>query len=241
MTPRSGGRSGVISGGRESRQAVAPDRTRLVVTLAGQGARMRWLMILGGRAGWALIVGCLCIASPIEASQSGRSAEASGRRVEDIYIARSMRESRVAAGDFCAEARTGFGSPRFEDRYTLRSTATRSSDGLMVDANVQTIGSLRACFGSTPDQTLSTFYAEGALGAVTFTGRGECRSVRQDFPEPGMTVYRCFLELSDLPGGYVGGQLTTNTMGSRNALGDETDPPGYTQPSIATIRVWRRR
>jgi hypothetical protein len=54
-------------------------------------------------------------------------------------------------------------------------------------------------------------------------------------------VQRCFMELSGLPAPYVGGQLTTNTVGSRNALGDRTDPPGYTQPSIATIRLWKRR
>ena len=30
-------------------------------------------------------------------------ARASDRRVEDIYIARSLRESRVTATDFCAE------------------------------------------------------------------------------------------------------------------------------------------
>jgi len=168
-----------------------------------------------------------------------RSSTAAG--VEDIYVARSLRESRVMPADFCAEARTGFGSSRFEDRYTFRSIATRAQDGLMVDANVKTVGSLHACFGATPDPTLTRFYAEGALGTVTFTGRGECRTAKQDYPEPGMTVFRCFLELSDLPSGYVGGQLTTNTVGSRNVLGEQSDPPGYTQPSIATVRLWKRR
>jgi len=27
----------------------------------------------------------------------------------------------------------------------------------------------------------------------------------------------------------------------RKPIGDESDPPGYAQPSIATIRLWRRR
>jgi hypothetical protein len=87
-----------------------------------------------------------------------------------------------------------------------------------------------------------SFYGGGALGAVTFTGRGECRYVKQDYPEPGIAVLRCFLELSDLPKEYVGGLLTTNSItSSKNLLGEKTDPPGYTQSSIATVRLWRRR
>jgi len=54
-----------------------------------------------------------------------------------------------------------------------------------------------------------------------------------------MTVFRCYLELRDLPTGYVGGQLTTNTVVSRQGIGESSDPPGYVQPSIATIRLWR--
>ena len=84
-----------------------------------------------------------------------------------------------------------------------------------------------------------TFYGEGALGAVTFTGRGECRYAKRDYPEQGLLVMRCFLDLSDISGGRIGGQLTTNTMNSRNNLGDKTDPLGYTQSSIATIRLWK--
>ena len=189
----------------------------------------------------ALILGGLQMTLATEAFQSDRPRKASDSRVEDIYIARSMRESRITPTAFCAEGRSGFGSPISEDQYTFRSTATRGSDGLMTDANVQTIGRLHACFGSTSDPALRSFYAEGVLATVTFTGRGECRTAKEDYPEPGMRVVRCFLELRDLPSGYVGGQLTTNTMGSRNELGDETDPPGYIQPSIATIRLWKRR
>ena len=51
---------------------------------------------------------------------------------------------------------------------------------------------------------------------------------------------RCFLDLH-ISGGYIGGQLTTNTMRSRQLIGVITDPPGYTQNSIATIRLWKRR
>lgn len=161
--------------------------------------------------------------------------------VEDIYIARSMRESQVTPTEFCRQARTGFGNATLEDVYSFRSTITRASDGLMTDTDVNTVGRLRACFGTTSDPATLNFYGEGVLGSVTFTGRGECLAVKQDYPEPGLVVARCFLELRDLPSGYVGGQLTTNTMRSRNVTGETTDPPGYTQLSIATVRLWKRR
>jgi len=64
---------------------------------------------------------------------------------------------------------------------------------------------------------------------------------KKDFPEPGLSVFRCFLEIQNLPEGYVGGQLTTNTVVSRRSIGEVSDPPGYIQPSIATIRLWKKR
>jgi len=85
------------------------------------------------------------------------------------------------------------------------------------------------------------FFAEGALGPVSFTGRGECRMAKKDFPEPGLSVFRCFLEIQNLPEDYVGGQLTTNTVVSRRSIGEVSDPTGYIQPSIATIRLWKKR
>ena len=188
-----------------------------------------------------LLGGLLAMSSATEAFQGSSSSSASDGRVEDIYIARSMRESRVTPTEFCAQARIGFGGARFEDQYTFRSTETRASDGLMVNTNVSTIGRLHACFGSTSDPATSNFYAEGGLGGVSFTGSGECRRAKQDYPEPGIALLRCFLELRDLPDGYIGGQLTTNTVGSRNLIGENSDPPGYTQPSIATVRLWKRR
>ncbi len=189
-----------------------------------------------------LLLGGLCaVTSTTEAFQRLPSSSAPEGRVEDIYIARSMRESRVTPTEFCAQVRIGFGGATFEDQYTFRSTATRASDGLMVNTNVNTIGRLHACFGSTSDPSTSNFYAEGALGRVPFTGSGECRRAKEDYPEPGIAVFRCFLELRDLPKEYVGGQLTTNSVVSRNTIGEKSDPPGYTQPSIATVRLWKRR
>jgi hypothetical protein len=169
------------------------------------------------------------------------SANAEGQSVEEIYVVRSLRLSREAASPFCAAERTGFPNARTEDHYKFQSIAVDAENGMVTDANVRTVGILHACFGPTDDPALFNFYAEGALGNVSFQGRGECRTPKRDYPEPGANIHRCFLEISNLPPGYVGGQLTTNTVTSKQSIGLVSDPPGYVQPSIATIRLWRQR
>jgi hypothetical protein len=169
------------------------------------------------------------------------SALDAGGAVEDIYVVRSLRLSRIEATRFCAASRTGFAGMTTEDQYNFQSVRTKTSDGTVSDANVETVGTLHACFGATADPTRFSFYAEGALGGTPFTGQGDCLMARQDFPEQGLRLFRCFLDLSGLPEPYVGGHLTTNTVTSKRSTGDVSDPPGYVQPSIATIRLWKKR
>ena len=176
-------------------------------------------------------------------AQDAREAQpAASTQVEEIYVVRSVRESSTAPTEFCAQERIGFGGVTGESRFTFRSTATQASDGRMTDTNVKTIGSLHSCFTSpTPDAIVSKWYGEGTLVSTPFKAIGECRLGKPDFPERGLTAMNCRLDLSGLPSGYVGGLLTTNTMWSLKGQGMETDPPGYTQASIATIRLWRKR
>lgn len=162
------------------------------------------------------------------------------RSVEEIYVVRSFRESRDAVTPFCAAKRVGFSGATLEDRYTFRSVAISETSGLMTNADVATVGTLHACFGPVSSTNLYNFYADGVLNAVSFSGRGECVIAQRDYPEAGLMVHRCFLQLGQLPEPFVGGQLTTNTIVSR-ALSGVSDPPGYTQPSIATVRLWKRR
>ena len=112
---------------------------------------------------------------------------------------------------------------------------------LAIPAIEKSAGALHACFGPSADPAVTNFYAEGNIGAVTFIGKGECRQTRSDFPEKGISLFRCHLELLNLPAGYAGGVLTTNTIVSRQTVGETTDPPGYTQASIATVRLWKAR
>lgn len=170
-----------------------------------------------------------------EARRTGQAAQ-----VEEVYIARSVLESSFAPTDFCAPAKTGFNA-HFEVQFTFRSTATRPSDGRMLETNVKTIGSAHGCSGRTADQTTFQFYLEMLLGSRALKWIGECAKTKVDFPERGVGILHCVFNLSDPLGPYVGGQLTTNSLTSRKSLGLESDPPGYTQTSIATIRLWKKR
>jgi len=187
----------------------------------------------------------LSIASSAMAGAVDKSAPAVGMTaegtVEQAYVARSWRETRVQPTEFCSTSRTKFDNAMAEDTYTFRSISIRPEDGLIVDPNVKTIGTLRACFGLTSDPSTFLFYAEGSLAGVSFVGRGDCLQSKADYPEAGTSFLRCHLHLTELPEGYVGGELTTSTISSRAALGGVSDPPGYIQPSVATIRLWRLR
>jgi hypothetical protein len=203
--------------------------------------RSSGMIFLG--VGVGLMLAAISLISTREAV--GDPAQAPGRtndrRFEDIYVVRSLRESRDSPTEFCARSHSGFDDATSEDRYTFRSISIRVSDGRMMDNDVHSVGRLRACFGNTNDPKLQNFYAEGSLGRITFTGRGECLANKTDYPEAGITGVRCFLDLGGLSAEYIGGELTTNSIRSRKVIGGVSDPPGYTQPSIATIRLWRQR
>jgi hypothetical protein len=187
----------------------------------------------------ALSVPVQMLAQGKDAQKTAQAQESIG--VEEIYIARSIRESRIPPTEACTQAKTGFGDFMYEDQYRFQSTAIRTSDGRLTDANVKTIATGHACFGKNANPAINNFYLELLLGPTTLRGIGECHKLKADFPEPGMSVYNCVLDLSDPSHQYVGGVLTTSTVNTRKTVGLEPDPPGYTQASIATIRLWKKR
>jgi len=161
---------------------------------------------------------------------------------EDIYILRSIPEPREPTEGWCAATRSGFEPlPKNAERFfSFWSVRTNPEDGRVVETKAARVAELRACMGATPDRPRQNFYAEIKLGSISFQGKGECLALGLDFPEPGLFPVRCQLVFSGLPPPYVGGQLTTNTMASRAGVGGASDPPGYTQASIATLRLWRQ-
>ena len=182
----------------------------------------------------------LAVAIAVVSLAVGVTAQDARDSVEDIYVVRSVRLSRVTPTAFCAAKRVGFDSQN-DDQYSFKAVATRAADGTITNAAGPEAGRAHACFGPTSDPSILNFYAEGSLGTVTFTGRGQCRLLRADVPEPGINRATCFLELANLPAFYIGGLLTSNTILSRQLNGETSDPRGYVQASIATIRLWRKR
>jgi hypothetical protein len=184
-----------------------------------------------------------CVVTLLAPSANAEDAPASATALEDIYILRSIRERGEPAPDWCASAKTGF-EPFAKDPervFSFWSLQSRPEDGKIVDAKVARVAELHACFGPTSDRARQNFYAEVQLGAISFRGNGECLALNVDFPQTGLFPVRCQLTLGGLPAPYVGGVLTTNTMTSNAAFGGDADPPGYTQASIATIRLWKAR
>ncbi|HTV23335.1 MAG TPA: hypothetical protein VMG12_31820 [Polyangiaceae bacterium] len=168
------------------------------------------------------------------------SASASAR--EEVYILRSIREQRPPSADGCSSARVGFEPfPTDAERFFSFWSVDVSPDGRVVDAHVARVAELRGCFGATSERARQHFYAEIQLGSLSLRGDGECLALGVGFPEAGLNAVRCQLVLSGAPAPYVGGVLTTNTIASQAAFGGGSEPPGYTQASIATIRLWKSR
>jgi hypothetical protein len=168
---------------------------------------------------------------------------AAAAELEDIYILRSIREQHQPADGWCSSAKTGFAPfPKDAERfYSFWSLQVQPEDGRVVQTKDRRVAELRGCFGATGEPPRQNFYAEITLGSLSFRGNGECLALKINFPAAGLFPVRCQLVLSGLPAPYVGGLLTTNTMTSQAAFGGDTNPPGYTQASIATIRLWKSR
>jgi hypothetical protein len=189
------------------------------------------------RALGAVMLPCAC------ATWFGSAAAGPAAALEDVYILRSMREPHDPVADWCSPAKTGFAPfPKDAERFfSFWTVGVRPSDGKVVETKNTRAAELRACFGPTAEPARQNFYAEITFDSISFRGTGECLALQIDFPQAGLFPVRCQLTLSGLPAPYIGGLLTTNTMTSRAAYGGDTDPPGYTQASIATIRLWKSK
>jgi hypothetical protein len=188
----------------------------------------------------AIIAACTTLSACAAKATRGSPPDSA---LEEIYVLRSIREQQAPTADGCAASRAGFepfptDAERFFSFWSVRS---RAEDGRVVDAKQARVAELRGCFGPTEDRARQNFFAEIELGAISFRGRGECLALGIDVPEAGLFPVRCQLLLSGLPAPFVGGLLTTNTITSNALFGGDTDPPGYTQASMATIRLWKAR
>jgi len=156
-------------------------------------------------------------------------------------VLRSVREPRETVADWCSATKTGFEPFATDAERFFSFWSVRTEGGKVIDAKASRIAELRGCFGATHERARQHFYAEIKLGSLSFRGSGECLALAVDFPETGLYPVRCQLTLSGLAAPYVGGLLTTNTLTSKAPFGPRSDPPGYTQASIATIRLWKAK
>jgi hypothetical protein len=188
-------------------------------------------------AGAALTAALSALATCVTSSSS--SGAPAPESTEEIYVLRSIREQHPSVANWCAATKTGFEPFATDPERSFSFWSVSSVGGKLVNAKAARVAELRGCFGPTPERARQSFYAEIKLGSLSFHGSGECLALAVDFPEPGLFPVRCQLVLRGLPAPYVGGLLTTNTLTSKAAFGGESDPPGYTQASIATIRLWK--
>jgi hypothetical protein len=180
------------------------------------------------------------IACTLLLAQARAWAQAGEGDLEEIYVARTLRVSRVVPSDFCAPTKTGF-APALEDQFVIKSITTRADDGRMIATNDKDIGDMHACVGQAMDPTVLSTYSEGHIAGIPFVGVGDCRLVKGNQPEEGLLSHRCWLSLSGLPAPYVGGFLVSSSLYSRMPFGAESSPPGYYQAALITIRLWKRR
>jgi hypothetical protein len=182
------------------------------------------------------------IAVLITSGALAMAASAAASDVEEIYVLRSVRETRAQPPtDACATAQSKLADPAWEDHYTFRSIAVHNDDGRVLDTDVKPVGTILGCFGRTADAAILDFYGEAMINGIAAKASGKCHLTKTDFPEKGIRLFACMFELNDLPLEYAGGQLTTNSLTSPQLFGTQSDPAGYTQVSIATIRLWKKR
>jgi len=68
-----------------------------------------------------LLIGALTAGAPsIVQPQDSAAASSGNSQVEEIYVARAVRQSRISPTRFCDETRIGSGNTLFEDRFVFR-------------------------------------------------------------------------------------------------------------------------
>lgn len=86
--------------------------------------------------------------------------------VEDIYVARSLRVSRVPPTAFCAKRKVGCANAISEDDHTFLAIAVDQTNGRLTQVAGKSIGRIHTCLGATAEPLVVNFYGEGNLGSA---------------------------------------------------------------------------
>ena len=103
-----------------------------------------------------------------------QGASSASPALDEIYVARSVRLSRVPATSFCDKSNTEVSRANNEDQYIFRAVATNPTDGRVTDADSTTVGTLaphsanagRSRIGLRKQQVLIRVDPDSAMGAT---------------------------------------------------------------------------
>ena len=123
--------------------------------------------------------------------------------------------------------------------FSFWSLALRPEDGRVVEARQSRVAELRACFGSTDATDATGFHAEVRLVALHLPRRRRVPGARGRFPA-GRALSGALPARPGRTAGAVCRRAAHDQHDDQQGrLRGDTAPPGYTQASIATIRLWR--
>jgi len=199
-------------------------------------------MLLRRRVAWGLA--CLVAVPAVNIAPAAEPVLATSIQdeftagLEQVFVFRTTRTARTrGATPNCQSA--GFES-NSEDVYQLWSVRSDAETARVTDAHVKPIGEFHACFGAATGQSFP-MYATGKMGAIGWTGRGECALVTPQPPEAALRALNCNLKVDELPSGYAGGWLSSSSLAP--VLGAAAPPDahlrGYMSTSVVTLRLWR--
>jgi hypothetical protein len=160
--------------------------------------------------------------------------------LEEIYVFRTTR-TQHQSGKTPACAAAPFASVN-EDYYDLWSIELRASDARVVDTHKNEVGGFTACFGPLALDRPLQMYATGKVARISWTGVGECETLKSQPPVRTAIAFNCRMNLTRLPDAYAGGFLVSSTLApfiSRDQA-PTAHVPGYLSTSIVTLRLWKK-
>jgi hypothetical protein len=149
------------------------------------------------------------------------------------YLVRTVEDPSVPAVPD-SDCPSGAGIP-IKFRGFSWSLATRASDGMVVNEQIRSVGSVSTCarltFPIVEGDTAPTF-ARIELGGDTYTASGRCRATSNGVPQAGVLLAGCALRLQTGPPGFVGGIATSASVVTLGAV------PGFQTGSFWTMRAY---
>lgn len=115
------------------------------------------------------------------------------------------------------------------------SIATRGSDGMVVEEQIQPVGDVRACAQVTfplVEGSTAPFYARFDLAHGTYTANGSCRVTSNGVPQAGVVLAGCALRVQMGPEGFVGGVAASASVLTLGTI------PGFATGSFWTLRIY---